>query len=146
MNTDSFKWYDEIGFPNTVISKALEVISKVEELYTMQFDDVFISNIQNDGHEDYPSLWLFTDQDVVECKFFLTRFDIDIAKYKGNVRYVNIMANSSEDLIKPNSSSAMKLSVSLVDEVRCNFDAVGQNCLKLGEIAKRYLEEYKSRK
>ena len=121
-------------------------ISKVEDFYEMQFEDMFISNIQNDGHEDYPSLWMFTDQDVVECKFFLTRFDIDIVKYKGNVRYVNIMANGSEDIIKPNASSAMKLRVSLVDEVTCNFDAVGQNCLKLREIAKRYLEEYKTRK
>ncbi len=144
MNKNDFNWYREIGFADTVVNTAEDIASRVESYYEMKFDEIFISNIQNDNHEEYPSLWMFTEQDAVECKNFLTRFDIDVVKYKGNVRYVNIITDDKETLNTPSSTSTMKLAVSLSDDVKCIFDAKGLNCKKLSGIAKRYLKEYKS--
>ena len=144
MDKKEFNWYREIGYPEAVVSSAEVTVSQVESYYEMEFDEIFISNIQNESHEEYPSLWLFSNQDAVECKDFLTRFDIDIVKYKGNVRYVNIISNSKDILKSTEPTSKMKLAISLADDLKCYFDAKGQNCRKLIGIAKRYLNEYKS--
>ena len=144
MNQERLNWYREIGLADTVVSSVEEIVSIVESYYKMEFDDIFISNIQNDHHEEYPSLWLFSEQDVVECKYFLTRFDIDVAKYKGYVRYVNIITDSKETLASPKTTSTMKLVISLDHDIKCIFDAKGLNCIKLNEIAQRFLKEYNS--
>lgn len=144
MNQNDLKWYRENGFPDTVVTTAAEIAAQVEKYYEMEFGEIFISNIQNGGQEEYPSLWLFSEQDAVECKNFLTRFDIDIVRYKSNVRYVNIITDKNDTLINPTPASTMKLAVSLTEDVKCIFDAKGVNCLRLSGVAKRYLTEYKS--
>lgn len=143
MIKNDLKWYRENGFTETVVSTATEVSKQVERLYEMKFSELFICNIQKDGQEEYPSLWLFNEQDAVECKNFLTRFDVDIVRYKGNVRYVNIITEKSDSLKNTTPSSTMKLYVSLFEDVKCLFDAKGANCQRLSGIAKRYLKEYK---
>lgn len=146
MNQNDLNWYKDNGFPETVVSTAAEIIAQVEKYYEMEFCEVFISNIQNEGQEEYSSLWLFSEQDAVECKNFLTRFDIDIVRYKGCVKYVNIITDKNDTLINPTTTSTMKLVVSLTDDIKCVFDAKGTNCLRLSGVAKRYLKEYKSGK
>ena len=141
---NDLNWYKEIGFPEAVISTAAEITTQVEEYYEIEFDEIFICNIQNEGQEEYMSLWMFSEQDVVECKNFLTRFDIDIAKYKGNVKYVNIITDKKETLFNPADSSTMRLSISLDDDIKCYFDAKGMNCKKLRGVATRFLREYKA--
>ena len=143
MIQNDLKWYEGNGFTETVLAAATEITALVEKYYEMTFDEMFICNVQRDGQEEYPSLWLFTEQDVVECKNFLTRVDIDIARYKGAVKYVNIMADKTDSLINPTQASTVRLSVSLVDDIKCYFDAKGANCQRLSEIAKHFLKEYK---
>ncbi len=143
MNQNDLEWYREIGFPNTVVSTAADIIAQVETYYAMLFDGFFISNIKNGDQEEYTSLWLFSGQYVVECKDYLTRFDIDIVRFKDNVRYVSILSDRKESLTNPTNTSTMKLSVLLTDGVRCLYDATGYNCRKLSEIAQLYLKEYK---
>lgn len=145
MNQNLLKWYAENGFPQTVIDAAQTIISRVQKYYEVEFDEVFISNAMNDGHEDYTSLWMLTDEDATECKLFLTRFDIDIVRYKGRVRYINIITDRSDTMNCPTQNSKMKLSISLTDDIRCQFEAAGLNCANLSRIAKRYLKEYKSK-
>lgn len=69
MNQNLLKWYAENGFPQTVIDAAQTIISRVQKYYEVEFDEVFISNAMNDGHEDYTSLWMLTDktQQSVSC-------------------------------------------------------------------------------
>lgn len=143
MNQNDLKWYRDNGFPETVVTTAAETTALVEKYYEIEFDEMFISNVLKEGQEEYPSLWLFTERDVVECKNFLNRFDIDIVRYKDNVRYVNIITDKKDTIINPSSSSKMKLAVLLIDDSRCVFDAIGANCQRLSGIAKRYLREYK---
>jgi hypothetical protein len=144
MNQNTLNWYRGIGFPEALLNSAVDIISRVEKYYEMKFEDFFISNAQKDDVMDYTSVWLFTDQDAIECKNFLTSFDIDIVRYKRNVRYVNIITGKNDSLTDPTDNSVMKLSVLLADDVKCLFTAKGMNCKKLDEIARRYLKEYKS--
>ncbi len=144
MIQNDLNWYRDNGFPETVVSTAAEITAQVEKYYEIEFDEIFISNIQNEGQEEYPSLWLFSEQDAVECKNFLIRFDIDIVRYKGCVKYVNIITDKNDTLINPTVTSTMKLAVSLTDDIKCIFNAKGNNCQRLSGIAKRYLNEYKA--
>ena len=143
MNQKDLNWYRENGFTETVVTTADEIAAQVEHFYEMEFSEMFICNIQKEGQEEYPSLWLFTEQDADECKNFLTRFDIDIVKYKGNVRYVNIITDNKGTLVNATPTSTMKLAVAFTDDVKCIFEAKGANCQRLSGIAKRYLKEYK---
>lgn len=144
MKENDLNWYRENGFAEAVLSTAAEITAQVEHYYEMGFDEIFISNVMEGDHEEYPSLWLFSDQDVVECKDFLTHFDIDIVKYKSNVLYINIIANKGTVLYDPEKNSKMKLEVSIMENARCTFEAYGMNCIKLSGIVKRFLKEYKS--
>lgn len=143
MKKNAFDWYEQNGFPPTVILLAKEITSQVEKYYDMEFEMIFISNILNEKNEEYPSLWLFTDQYVVECKNFLTNYDIDIVKYKNSINYINIITDNSNTLDNPSPASTMKLRITLSSDIRCIFDAFGTNCKKLGDIAKLFLKEYK---
>lgn len=144
MNQNTLNWYRGIGFPEALLNSAVDIISRVEKYFEMEFEEFFISNAQKDDVMDYTSVWLFSDQDAIECKNFLTSFDIDIVRYKRNVRYVNIITGKNDSLTDPTDNSVMKLSVLLADDVKCLFTAKGMNCKKLDEIARRYLKEYKS--
>lgn len=144
MKQDDLNWYRQNGFPEIVVNTAAEIISQVEKYYEMEFDEIFISNVQNNGYEEYPSLWMFTEQYAVECKFFLNRFDIDLVRYKGRIKYVNIITDKYDTLGNPLPTASMKLTVSLKDDLKCLFDAKGINCVRLSGIAKRYLKEFKS--
>jgi len=148
MNSENYNWYKDTknGIPESVMSTVDETITTIEKYYGIEFEELFISNEQNDGHEEYSSLWLFSDQDVVECKNFLLKFDVDIVKYKGSVRYVNIILNGKDTLENPQETSSMKLVVSLINEIGCTLFATGQNCQRLNIIAKRYMKEYKAAK
>lgn len=144
MKENDLNWYRENGFAEAVLSTAAEITAQVEHYYEMGFDEVFICNNLKNGQEEYPSLWLFTGQDAVECKNFLTDFNIDILRYKNNVIYINIMADNGEALSKPEQTSKMKVEVAVMNDARCTFEAYGMNCQKLSGIAKRFLKEYKS--
>lgn len=143
MYQNDLKWYREIGFPEAVVDAAEVMAVRVEKYYEMEFNRLFISNTRDANHEDYSSLWLFTDKDVVECKNFLIRLDVDITKYKDRIKYFNIISNDYSSIESPNVDSILKLEVSMVTEIRCIFDAVGTNCTRLNEIAKFFLDEYK---
>jgi hypothetical protein len=142
MKQNAFDWYEQNDFPKTVIISAQEITSQVETYYNMEFDTIFISNIQNENNEEYPSLWLFTNQYVVECKNFLTNFDIDIAKYENSIKYINIITDNCDALNNPSQTSTMKLRMTLSNDTRCIFDALGLNCKRLSDIAKHFLKEY----
>lgn len=143
MNQNNLNWYRENGFPKALLSSVEETTNLVEKYYEMKFDDLFVSNIQNGDFEEYTSLWLFTEQDAVECKHFLNRFDIDIVKYKNNVCYINIIADNNA-MISPEPTSTMRVVINLNNNLKCTFDAKGHNCQRLSKIAKRFLKEYKA--
>lgn len=143
MEKNRFNWYQENGFPQTVIEAAQKICSTVESYYDLSFDTVFISNKINDGQMDYTSVWLFNDTYVAECKGFLARFNIDIVRYKDYVEYFNLIANNEMAFESPTDDSRMKVDILLKNTIRCSLDAAGRNCSQLKAIAKKYLEDCK---
>lgn len=144
MNQNDLNWYEGIGFPKPVILSANEKLHLVKRYYGMDFDILFISNTKDGNQEDYLSLWLLNDEYVVECKNFLNQQDIDIARYKGNVTYINIRFGNLDDIDYPVADSSMNLIISLGENI-CRFSAVGKNCTKLDFIAKTFIKDYTKR-
>lgn len=146
MVKDSLKWYQKAGVPEVVLKRAEEITILIEKFYGIVIEDLFISNIVNEDSIEYTSLWLFTKEDVVECKHFLTRSDIDIARYGKNVTYINYLFDDFKSIETQGSSSNIKLNVSLGQGMKCILNAVGSNCERLIGIASRFMEEYKNTK
>lgn len=146
MIQDDLKWYRENDFPETVVASAEEICSQIEKYYEITFVGLFISNTKNESTEEYPSLWLYNNDYIVESKDFLVQshIDIDLAQYKSNVRYININADNFTALENPTVESKIKLRVSIGNNLKCVFDAVGVNCSKLSYMAKLFIAEHKS--
>ena len=144
MIQDDLKWYREIGFPETVISLAEDNISRIERYYGITFEGFYISNKKDESHDEYPSLWLFNNEFVVESKDFLSKtyLDIDLARYKENVKYINIITDNFSSLEEPLVDSKIKLIVSIGNNIKCTFDAVGANCSRLNDLAKMFIREH----
>ena len=147
MIQDDLKWYRENHFPETVVDSAEKIGSQIEKYYEITFDGLFVSNKKNESTEEYPSLWLYNNDYVVESKDFLVQshLNIDLARYKGNVKYINIDADNFTALENPTMESKIKLQISIGDNLKCVFDAVGINCLRLSNMAKMFIAEHKER-
>lgn len=144
MIDNDLKWYHDNGFPQGVIDTVKDITRNVENFYGLEFDRCFISNSIENGQEDYSSIWLFTKEDAVECKNFLVRQDVDIARIKGNVKYVNLIFEKFKLNNEPTADSSMNMVIFLADDIKCYFNAAGANCSKLLEIANIFLNEYKA--
>ena len=144
MINNDLTWYRENNFPNEVVNWAEELASHIEQYYGLSFDGLFISNKKNEEQEDYPSLWLYNNDYVVESKDFLSQkqLDIDLARYHGNVKYFNIIADKFTSLNNPTDESKIKLKVSLGNNISCDICAVGVNCSNLSKLAQKFLEEH----
>lgn len=146
MNQNDLKWYQDNGFPTTVVNLAKEITPLIEEYYGITFEGLFISNSKDENQEMYPSLWLYNDEYIVESKDFLseTHLNIDIARYKKNVKYIQINSHNLKLSGRPTNDSRIKLMVSIGNNISCSFEAVGINCSKLNELAKKFIEVHKS--
>lgn len=146
MKKNDLQWYQKNDVPEAVIKRADEIASLVEKFYGIIIDELFISNTVNEETVEFTSLWLFTKEDVVECKHFLTRSDIDIARYGKNVTYINYLFDDFGTVETTGPLSTIKLNVSLGQGMKCVLNAVGNNCDKLKSIASRFMAEYKASK
>lgn len=144
MIDNDLSWYLDNGYPQGVIDTVKEITRSVEKLYDLEFDRCFISNTIDNGQEDYSSIWLFTKGDVVECKNFLVRQDVDIARIKGNVRYVNLVLENLKLNDRPTVDSSINMVIFLTDDIKCYLNAAGINCTKLLDIASIFIDEYKA--
>ena len=144
MIKNDLTWYRENNFPKEVVNWAEELASHIEQYYRLSFDGLFISNKKNEEQEDYPSLWLYNNDYVVESKDFLSQkqLDIDLARYHGNVKYFNIIADNFTSLNNPTDESKIILQVSLGNNIRCDISAVGVNCSNLNKLAQKFIEEH----
>lgn len=143
MNNNDLKWYRENDFPELVVNSAETIASQIEQYYGISFYGLFISNTKDDNQEDYPSLWLYNNEFVVESKNFLSQnqFDIDLVKYTGSIKYFNIIADKFTSLENPTNESKIKLVVSFGNNIRCLINAFGTNCVNLNKLAKEFIKE-----
>lgn len=122
--------------------------TKVEQLYNeilllynnINIDDIFITNVINNGSVEWLSLWFFNESFAIECKNFLSQNeDYDIAPLNNRIIYYNIKKGNYKLDDEPNQNSYINITI-LINNGRssCNLIATGKNCLYAKNLSQKY--------
>ena len=94
MKQEFSDYLNAIGCPQSMVERVEYLIGFVQNLYGLEATDIFVGTNQNEENVDYTSLCLFSENDVVECKSFMSTIDVDIVKFKENISYFYMKYNS----------------------------------------------------
>jgi hypothetical protein len=136
---DKFKAYlDILPLTQVVKDRVNTVINLNSKIVEMNILDIFISNMNNDdGAKEYTSLWLFTDQFIVECKNFLSKNDFDITPHINRISYCSI-APIEFDFETVTDKSSVVIHCTM-GNMSCQLIATDENCLEAFERYKKHL-------
>lgn len=141
MNESFENYCAEIGLSSVARQRVGNIVEELSKLYNdMQFDDIFINDMDRNSEHAYTSIWLFNKQYVAECKEFMTDDNFDLTIYKDNIRYLNIRKKDYSDINNPIEKSNIAIDVIFDSNLglTCNIIANGVNCKYAINIAKKY--------
>jgi hypothetical protein len=113
------------------------VVSFYSQLCTIQ--DIFITDhIDAEGNRHYESLWLFSANEAMEAKNFLTKEDYDCTQLKNNIIYWQ-MTPDNFNFKNSTPTSKLTLTVRFSADMQGNITATKENCESLFDIFKKYI-------
>lgn len=132
------EWIDylqEIQFPERLFAIVESKIKDVQLIFGTEIINLFVSNRRTEKGIDYLSLWLFSDNQVFECKNFISTDDYDVVFVQKNILYVNVKKSNYENLQNPINESSIVCNTYLSNTgLSCSFNAIGSNCKHLMHI------------
>lgn len=129
-----------IGLSEVAQKRVDVLLGELSTIYEgIELNDIFINELNRNGERTFQSIWLFSDKHIIECKDFLSSDDFDLAVFKDNVQYFNIIKKEYTELENPSEKSSVSIHVTFGKvELSADFTAIGINCKYALTIAKKY--------
>lgn len=133
-------YFSDIALSGIMKTRIQDLCNSIESLYCgIEFMDIFLCDIINNGSKEYTSLWLFNENHIVECKNFMYQDDLDLTGINKNVLYFNVRKSNYDNWDNPGINSNVAIDIVLNSgKLSCNFIANGANCKYAINIAKKY--------
>ena len=141
MNFTSFKRYlEDINVSEITQKRIEEIYDSIRQLYeTVEIEDIFVCDFNNNGNKEFTSLWFFTNNQIIECKNFMTKEDFDLTGLKKNVIYFNLKKANFDKWDAPEDNSSINIDILFNSgKLSGNLNSSGKNCKYAVDIAKKY--------
>ncbi|MBS4810280.1 MAG: hypothetical protein KH058_05860 [Bacteroides sp.] len=141
MKEEFYTYLKNIGISDVAQTKVEEIYNEILFLYNnINIDDILITNVTNDGHVEWQSLWFFNEDLVIECKNFLSQqADYDIASLNNKIIYYNIKKGNYNLNDAPRQNSYINITILINNgHSSCNLMATGANCPYVKHISQKY--------
>lgn len=136
MNAKGRKYLKDIDLSKTLIERVERIIKLYNNINNDEIESIFISNTFNeDGKRVFDSLWLFSDNYMIESREFATEDDFDFCSISKSRYWRSELKDY--DFMKANEKSRFSLTVVSTDDFVSDFWASGNNCTYLTEILKQ---------
>lgn len=124
------QYFNELVLSESIKNRIQDIATNISLLYTgIEFSDIFLNNITNSGILEFTSLWLFSENYVVECKNFINEDDFDLTVLNKNVLYFNVKKSDYDDWENPTACSRVVFNMLVNNgKLSCNLNASGVNC------------------
>jgi hypothetical protein len=138
------KSFDEylksIGLADPLKNRVAIILEDYKQICAQPINDIFISEfLKEDGTREYESLWLFSDDFMMEAKNFISADDFDIAPLSKLISYYKI--NKKEYRFeKPTDQSKLTIEFSTKHKIRGTLKASKTNCFDLWKIYLKYIK------
>lgn len=128
-----------IGAPQQVRERVLTLCKEVEEFFQISYEDIFVETKKKEESVVYTSLWLFSSNNVTECKNFMTSDDYDWIDLTKSVTYISVSKQKWSAWQNPTIEASLRASIGIGQNIyNCDFSAQGLNCTYLTEILHKY--------
>ena len=142
MKHEFLDYLKSLSMPDAYLERTTSVIEQIERLFTLNTDDLFITDyIKDDGERVFESLWLFDGGLLVEAKNFLKQEDFDLIRLKSNVAYLRVMS-SNFNFAKATNKSRLNIEFNFRDGstgLSAQMRASRENCVKLLGLLQTYI-------
>ncbi|KKK63815.1 hypothetical protein LCGC14_2990490 [marine sediment metagenome] len=139
MKAEWATYLESIGIQKLFLKRAEEVFDFYQQVYPNQMEDIFVTEyIDEDGNEQYESLWLFSTTSAGEAKNFLQEDDFDSVPLIKQVKYWCIK-KTEYDFTKATTKSRMVLRFKLLSGVSGDMKASIKNCDHLKSLFMKYI-------
>lgn len=131
----------DVNASESAKTKVEQIYNEILSLYNnINIDDIFITNVNNNGNVEWQSLWLFNENFAIECKNFLSQQeDYDIAPLSNKIIYYNIKKGHYKLNDSPCQNSYISITILINNgHSSCNLIATGTNCVYAKNISQKY--------
>jgi len=141
MAADFSRYLKQMDIAGILAERVTALTSYWEELLGTTIEDVFVSDTTlADGTREYGSLWLFTNEAVIECRAFGSSDDYDVIRVKNTIMRLLIQQKALRNG-EAGSDSRMEVEVSIGKvgaRLIGQFTASRKNCEKLDQIVRTF--------
>lgn len=141
MKQEMIKYLETIGITKHYLKRTKEVYNFYNTfLEQEEILDIFVCDyLDGEGVRNYESLWLFTQNYIMEATLFLIQDNFDIAPIKKRVIHCAI-EKEKYDFKKANDKSRINVSLRLPFQLTCDFKASKENCDYLRDILLKHIK------
>ena len=128
MKDDWVAYLESIDLTEVLRGKVQEVVCFYQQVHAEQIQDIFVTEyVDKAGNRQYGSVWLFSEELIMEAKRFVNAHDFDSTPLKQRVHYWQIKKNEY-DFQSATKESRMVLDIVLSPDTSCELKASGKNC------------------
>jgi hypothetical protein len=139
MKDEWSNYFASIGITGLFFKRAEEILNFYQKVYPDQVQDVFVNEyLDKEANRQYESLWLFSEQFVMEAKQFVKEDDFDCAPLSKQVKYWCIK-KTEYDFDRATAKSRLVLQLTLGSGTSCNLKASQENCDQLKTLFFKYI-------
>ncbi len=138
MKAEFVKYYGTLGIGPVILERISRLYADAEGLTPEPLTDTFISEYVSDGLRTYSSLFFFSPHTIIEFKDFLTTDKMHLDVVLGRIVHLQFEAEDF-DLESYTQGSRFFAYYHTQDNLTTEMRASADNCLKLVDLAKKYL-------
>jgi len=130
----------KIEISEPIISRIDEIINLYHNISDEAFQKIIVSEfINTDLAHIYESLWLFSDNYIMEAKAFIKINNFDITPYRKQIYYAFI-EEENFDFLKGSNNSKILLHLSTTNRIKGEIKGTGANCAYIYDIYKTIVQ------
>ena len=135
LNDDFIDYLQAVTIPLDMGGRIDSIFDFYTRVYPKEeIKDIFVSDfIDKENERRYESLWLFSDNYIIEARELLIKdnFHINITPYKNRITHLNIIGNAT---------SLIALEFKTDTQNSCTLKGAGRNSRYLKDIFEKYIK------
>ena len=138
MRTEWSDYLRSLGFADPLMKRAETVVRFYTEIVQVNPSFLFVSEYRDQERRVFDSIWLCNEKLICEAKEFIQTDQFDCVPLRNNiVRWETVSTNF--DWVSANDGARFTLDIVFENNISGNFQASGDNCLRLVELLKEYI-------
>lgn len=132
------EYCNQLGMTDAQVDHVEAIFSFYQAHLDEGIQEIFISERAGDERRSFESLWLFTDELIMEAKRLESQFNVDFAPLEDEIIHL-VLKKVNLDLGDANAESRLYVRYNTDPDIGGELRASGENCDRLYNVYRHYL-------